>query len=96
MNYGSNIKFKEAKNDWIATANIQYNDTIFLNTHRYWKRREEFVIRKLIEIIPHETIHSILWCEGLDYKNTYDILRNKILNDKKLSYYIKGIYYRNC
>jgi len=96
MNYGSNIKFAEAKNDWIATANIQYNDTIFINTHRYWKRQEDFVIRKLIAVIPHETIHSMLWCEGLDYDNTYDVLRNKILNNKKLSRYIKSIYYSGC
>lgn len=95
-NYGSNIKFAEAKNNWIATANIQYNDTVFLNTHKYWRRREESVIKKLIEVIPHETIHSLLWCEGLDWENTYDIVRNKILNDKKLSPYIKSIYYCNC
>ncbi len=92
MNYGSNIKFAEAKNNWIATANIQYNDTIFINKHRLWKKGDNWSFKKIIEVIPHETIHNILWCEGLDYDLTYDVIRNKILrraSDRMHSFYYK-------
>ncbi len=92
MNYGSNIKFAEAKNDWIATANIQYNDTIFINKHKLWKKGDGYAFKKIIAVIPHETIHSVLWCEGLDYDLTYDVIRNKILrraSDRMHSFYYK-------
>jgi len=92
MNYGSNIKFAEARNDWIATANIQYNDTIFINKHKLWKKGDSYAFKKIIAVIPHETIHSILWCEGLDNKLTYDIIRNKIL--RKASDRMHCFYYR--
>lgn len=94
MNYGSDIKFAEAKNDWIATANIQYNDTIFINKHKLWKKGDSYAFKKMIAIIPHETIHSILWCEGLDDKLTYDIIRNKIL--RRGSKKMHDFYYCNC
>jgi len=91
-NYGSNIKFAEAKNNWIATANIQYNDTIFINKHRLWKKGDNYAFKKIIDVIPHETIHNILWCEGLDYDLTYDVIRNKILrraSDRMHVFYYK-------
>lgn len=92
VNYGSNIKFAEAKNDWIATANIQYNDTIFINKHNLWKKGDSYSFKKIIAVIPHETIHSILWCEGLDNNLTYDVIRNKILN--RATDRIHDFYYR--
>ncbi len=93
MNYGSNIKFAEAKNNWIATANIQYNDTIFINKHKLWKKGDNWSFKKIIDVIPHETIHNMLWCEGLDDKLTYDIIRNKIL--RRASDRMHKFYYRN-
>lgn len=92
VNYGSNIKFAEAKNNWIATANMQYNDTIFINKHKQWKKGDGSAFKKIIDVIPHETIHNILWCEGLDNDLTYDVIRNKILN--KSSDRIHDFYYR--
>jgi len=94
MNYGSNIKFAEARNDWIATASIEYNDTIFINRHKLWKKGDSYAYKKMIAIIPHETIHNILWCEGLDDKLTYDVIRNKIL--RKYAKTLHDFYYCNC
>jgi len=94
VNYGSNIKFAEARNNWIATANMQYNDTIFINKHELWKKGDNHAFKRIISVIPHETIHNILWCEGLDNKLTYDIIRNKILN--KGSKKMHDFYYCNC
>ncbi len=105
MNYGSNIKFDEAtkgkipgkKYRWIASASSLHPDTIFINEHEFWTKQPlHIIIKKIVDCIPHETIHNILWCEGLDDKRTYDIVRNKLLNKRSMSTRIHMIYYRCC
>ncbi len=105
MNYGSNIKFDEAttgripgkKYRWIASASSLHPDTIFINKHEFWTRQPiRTVINKITDLIPHETIHNILWCEGLDDNRKYDIVRNRIIHKRNMSKRIKDIYYRCC
>ncbi len=94
MNYGSNIIFGEEKNDWIASANIEKSDTIIINKNKLWEKGNAYAFKKIIEVIPHETIHNILWCEGLDHELTYDIIRNKVLRTG--SKLMRKFYYCNC
>jgi len=96
VNYGSNIKFAEAMNDWIASANVTENDTIFIRENKVWKEDSlNHVTKRIINVIPHETIHNILYCEGLDYGHMYDYIREKIIYNKKLSSKMREYYYRN-
>ncbi len=95
VNYGSNIKFAEAKNNWIASANIEHHDTIFIRKNKVWEKNSLYqVIKQAIAIIPHETMHNILWGEGLDYGRNYDRIRNKIIRNKKISQRMREFYYR--
>ncbi len=95
-NYGSNIIFAEAKNNWIASANLEHGDTIIINKHKLWKKGNKYAFYKMISVIPHETIHSILWDEGLDPSCKYDGFRNSIIGNKKLSDTMREYYYCNC
>ncbi len=95
VNYGSNIKFAEAMNDWIASAKITENDTIFIRDNKMWRDESlAFIIKRIANVIPHETIHNILYCEGLDYGLSYDYIRDKIILNKKLSMKMREYYYR--
>jgi len=51
-------------------------------------------LKKTIEVFPHETIHQILWDEGLDSEGSYDRIRNKILRKRSLSKRMRNYYYR--
>lgn len=95
-NYGSNIIFGEERNDWIASANLEKNDTIIINKHKLWKKGNKYAFNKMIEVIPHETIHNILWCKGLDDNCRYDHMRNSIIHSTKLSSRMRKFYYCNC
>jgi len=92
--YGSNIKFAEAKNDWVASVNIEYMDTIFIRDNKLWKKGSNYAFKKTVDIFPHETIHQILWDEGLDSEGRYDRMRNKILRKRSLSKRMRDYYYR--
>jgi len=102
-NYGSDIKFADERRGtvkgkdygFIASANVQYTDTIFLNKHESWEKPLSFVIKQLIMLIPHESIHGWLWDNGYDDKRGYDIVRYKLLmgiSDRVLF----NMYYSNC
>ncbi len=95
VNFGSNIKFKEFRNDWIASANIEHNDTIFIHDNKktWMKEPLNYAIKSITSVIPHETIHNILFCEGLDYDRTYDRIRNKIVLNRKISPKMREFYY---
>lgn len=81
-------------NDWIASARITENDTIFIRDHKIWHEESlNYITKKIVSVIPHETIHNILYCEGLDYGNKYDAIRDKILLNKKLSRKMREHYY---
>lgn len=93
MKYGSNIKFARPKKGWIASAKSTEPDTIFIRTNPIWDiNKERDVVDLIIRIIPHETIHNILWKKGLDPWNTYDNIRNDIL-DKHTK--LHNFYYSN-
>lgn len=95
VNYGSNIKFAEARNDWIASASIIENDTIFIRENKIWKEDSlNHVAKRITDVIPHETIHNILYCEGLDHGHMYDYIRDKIIYNKKLSPKMREYYYK--
>lgn len=103
INYGSDIRFegtgkskgKGQNYKWIASASTQYPDTIIINKHKIWIDKPlNYIIKKTTALIPHETIHNILWANGLDPNSNYDIVRNKILHRRRLSDKIHGIYYR--
>jgi len=102
-NYGSNIKFTEEKTGtvkgkdyaFVASANVQYTDTIFLNKHESWERPLKDVIKQTIMVIPHESIHGWLWDNGYDDSRGYDIVRYKLLSgitDRA----IFNIYFTGC
>jgi len=101
-NFGSNVIFAgtgggkgKGKYQWVASATIKYPDTIIINKHRMWKDEPlNFIIKKVTDLMPHETIHNILWANGLDYTGGYDIVRNKILHKRRLSDKMHDIYYR--
>lgn len=105
-NYGSNIKFDEERTgtvkgkdyEYVASANIQYTDTIFLNKHESWKRPLKDVIKQTIMVIPHESIHGWLWDNGYDDKRGYDIVRNKLLTNcsRRRSRIMFDIYFSGC
>lgn len=85
-NYGSHIIFKGkargttkgARYNWIASTRSENPDTIFIHKHRLWfKKKELMSFIKLI--LSHEPIHQILWREGLDKKDYYDVVRRKFL-----------------
>jgi len=102
-NYGSDIKFADEREGtvkgkdygFVASANVQYTDTIFLNKHESWKKPLKDVIEQVIMVIPHESIHGWLWDNGYDDKRGYDIVRYKLLmgiSDKV----IFDMYYSSC
>jgi hypothetical protein len=103
-NYGSNIKFKGehkgykkgAKYKWIASAHLEYPDTVFLHKHdAFWLGESlNFIIERMAMIIPHECIHQILWDYGEDPNFGYDIVRGRIIHKRNISQYLKNIYYR--
>lgn len=70
MNYGSDIKIcgeyrgtsKGLKYRWIAHANADFPDTIFINKHDIWfEFGDKLRLESLIRACSHETIHNILW-----------------------------------
>ena len=101
-NYGSNIKLTEAGKSrgkgrtyrWIAHANLEYLDTVFLNKHEEWTKKPlNYVVKKVGTVIPHECIHCILWDLGEDPHGGYDVVRGKLIHKRKNSRYIRNIYY---
>ncbi len=104
VNYGSNIKFKGehkghkkgAKYKWIASAHLEHPDTIFIHKDDdFWlKKPLSYIIKRTAMVIPHETIHQILWEYGVDPFFGYDIVRGKLLHKRKQAKRIKNIYYR--
>ncbi len=102
-NYGSDIKFADERTGtkkgkdyaFVASANVQYTDTIFLNKHESWTKRPlKDVIKQTIMVIPHESIHGWLWDNGYDDKRGYDIVRYKLLTN--CSHRMFNIYYSSC
>lgn len=87
-NYGSNIEIlgeakgtkKNKKYTWIASASSSQPTTIRLHKNLGWwkignRRIDSMVCRR---ILPHETIHNIIWTEfGLYEPNGYDIIVRK-------------------
>src|SRR3972149_8589026 len=103
VNFGSDIKFagtgggkkKGKKYKWIASASTQYPNIIIINKHSMWLDKPlNYIIKKITDLMPHETIHNILWDNGLDPYGGYDIVRNKILHKRKLSDKMHRIYYK--
>jgi len=102
-NYGSNIKFagerkgktKGAKYKWIGSAHLEHPDTVFLHKHdKFWLGESlNYIIKRVEMMIPHECIHQILWEYGEDPKFGYDIVRGHIIHKRKISRYLKNIYY---
>jgi len=102
-NFGSNVIFagtgggkkKGKKYKWVASASTKYPNTIIINKHSMWTKKPlNHIIRKVTGLMPHETIHNILWANGLDPYGGYDVVRTKILHNKKISLKMHDIYYR--
>jgi len=45
-NYGSDIRFTEPKNDWVASVNIEHMDTIFIRENKLWKKGDNYAFKK--------------------------------------------------
>jgi len=74
-NFGSNISLEKEKRGnikylkyhWVASAQEKHPDTIFI--HKYdsiWlKQKDKRITETLRRILSHETIHCILWYNGI-------------------------------
>ena len=91
--YGSEIAFSgEAKGNekgksyrWIAHANEKHPETIFLNKNNDWfTKNKKFFEFLILKVLIHEPIHNILWDNGLDPNNQYDIVKHRFLNKYKM------------
>ena len=105
VNYGSKIKFagkmrsrgKGKSYRWIAHASPTDLETVFINEHEMWTDKPiNYVINKVMTLIPHENIHCILYTYGLDPFHGYDVVRGHLIHKRKCSQYLRNIYYRMC
>ena len=89
-NYGSELKFDRAKKGegkgikykWIASANYDYPETIFINENSFWfTLGDKRMIRILRHVLSHEPIHNIINYEIFDEPmfGGYDRLRLKFI-----------------
>ena len=67
--------------DWIASATRTTPEVININNHPFWTGGEEGdVIRKLLRVISHETLHHVLWATESLAGYKYDTGRSLFLN----------------
>lgn len=83
---------KNLKYSWVASANADYPNVVFLHKHPLWHELgDKRLIRKLTQIFSHEVIHNILWhimdVHGMDsHDRAILTFKKKIIKDCPRTY----------